>query len=144
MKNLIKKASITRLLLYALLILSMASIGVSFAQYATRDSFDDAARIANVNVSISHSLKEEFGEVSKVDEVDGTKEYIITVTNNGETPMRVRLVVVGTYIVSTDCDGWFELEAQGGFRDITITITGIYEGNKVRIYAEYEQINQAS
>jgi len=128
------------------LIITTIVTGVSFSRYASGQSSYDTARVAKFNVVVApNSWSDE--DVTLLKPADPTsKVYGYTITNNSEVAVRVRIVIdsasAGNTTVTVFPAGWFDLAANGGFRnDVTVTVAGVFGGNRVEMSVEYEQID---
>ena len=133
---------IIRYLIY-LLIATAAVTGVSMSRYATSSQMSDSARVAKFDVVISHAgwSKDENNDIFTVSTPEGTRNYVFTVANNGEIAVRARLIIVSSNDLATaNPTGWINLSPHSS-ENITVTVTGTFEGNRVKVYIEYEQID---
>ena len=131
-----------RYLVY-LLIVTTAITGVSLSRYATSSGVNDSARVAKFDVVISHVVwsEDENNDISLVSAPGGTRNYVFTTQNNSEVAVRARLIIVSSdYIATENPTGWTDI-APHGSENITVTVTGTFEGNHVKVYIEYEQID---
>ena len=141
-KNVKKKRNnpVVRYMIYCIIVAALFT-GISFSRYSTETPAGDSARVAKLNVSITHSAwtgGEYYDET--VNAAGASVSYTFTVTNNSEVPVRVRLVIDSSDIaVSADTVGWFDLDL-GAAKNVTLTTTGKMDGNNVKCRFEYEQI----
>jgi len=126
-----------------LLIVTTAITGVSLSRYSTSSSSDDSARVAKFEVVISHIewSEDENNDISLVSTPDGVRNYVFTVTNNSEVAVRARLIIIASdYTATANPTGWTDISPDNS-ENITVTVTGTFEGNHVKVYIEYEQID---
>ena len=139
-----KKTSlpIIRYLVY-LLIVTTTVTGVSLSRYATSMKVNDSARTAKFDVVISHAewSEDENNDIFLVSTPDETRKYVFTVTNNSEIDVRARLRIISSdHIATVSPKKWTEI-SHNSSEKITVTVTGTFEGNRVKAYIKYEQIN---
>ena len=137
-----EKLPFVRYVLYVLLV-TFTVTSVSFSRYSTTSSFDDLARMANFNVSVTHApwSQGEYADISS-HALNGDKLYTFTVTNNSEVPVRARLIVDshdGQAPVVNPAT-WFTLTAAAS-QNVAVTVVGAIDGNDVNLRVEYEQID---
>lgn len=129
---------IVRYMLY-LLIVTLTVSGVSLSRYATSSPGADQARVAKLDVVVTHPGWNNYDVSSHA--TGGTKGYELRVTNNSEVAVRARLVIDGSGgSVFASPSGWFDLPL-GAWQDIAVTVTGTAGGNVVQMHVEYEQID---
>ena len=131
-----------RCLIY-LLIVTATVTGVSLSRYSTSSGGSDSARVAKFDVVISHVewSEDENNDIFLVLTPGGTRNYVFTVTNNSEVAVRARLIIISSsYTATENPSGWTDISPNSS-KNITVTVTGTFEGNHVKVHIEYEQID---
>ena len=126
-----------------MLIVTSTVTGVSLSRYATGSKVNDSARTAKFDVVISHAewSEDENNDIFLVSTPDETRKYVFTVANNSEVDVRVRLKIVSSdHIATVTPKGWTDI-SHNSSEKITVTATGTFEGNYVKVYIKYEQID---
>ena len=131
-----------RYLVYLAIVTSVVT-GISFSRYSTSSSVNNSARTAKFDVVILHSgwSSDEYNDISIVSTPNETRNYIFTVKNNSEVAVRARLIIISAdYIATANPTGWTNISPKGS-ENITVSVKGTFEGNNVKVYIEYEQID---
>jgi hypothetical protein len=131
---------IMRYMIY-MLIITMTISSVSLSRYASSLARDDSAGVAKFDVSVTHDYwgSDEYSHISLVQTIGETTDYIFTVTNDSDVAVRARLVILSATSAYT-VDPTVEIPAYDS-RDVSVTIQGLFTGNDVQMYVEYEQID---
>jgi len=130
---------------YGVIVMTMVS-GVALARFATSSGGADGARVAELDVVVTHGGTWSGGYYADVSShvAGGNQVYSFTVLNQSEVPVRaqVRADKMGTSGANPQISpASFDLAPLGGSQAFTVTVTGTADGNKIKIYVDYTQID---